>query len=217
MADLPITGFDIIVGAALILSGLLAYMRGFVHEVLSIAGWIGAFFITIYGFPHVQPYAHQFITIALLADLVAGAVLFIAALIVLSMLTRTLSQRIKDSALNALDRALGFVFGVARGAVIVCLAYIGVEMLWPAADQPTWMRTARTMPAVESGAAILKSLVPSDKKTGTSSEKATKKLDSERDLRDMIAPKPKAPETKSVDGYGEKDRRDLERLIDTNQ
>lgn len=218
MGDLPITGFDILVGAVLIISGLLAYARGFVHEVLSIAGWIGAFFITVYGFPAVQPYAHQFIELGLLADIAAGAALFIAALVILSMLTRALSRRIRDSALNALDRALGFVFGLIRGGIIVCLAYVGIAMVWPPSDQPPWMRDARTMPLVEVGAVWLKTLVPDDgKSSATKQTSQTKKLDSEQVLRDMITPKPKGPAPQEKSGYGNKERRDLERLIDTTK
>lgn len=219
MGELPVTGFDIAVGAVLIISGLLAYARGFVHEVLSIAGWVGAFFLTVHGFPLVQPYAHQVIQMGLLADVAAGAVLFIVSLIALSMLTRAVSQRIRDSALNALDRALGFAFGLIRGAVIVCLAYIGIAMLWPPADQPAWMRDARTMPAVEMGAAWLKGLVPTDgkKKSASTATPATKKLDSERVLRDMITPKPKGADATDKPGYGDQERRDLERLIDTTK
>lgn len=216
MGELPITGFDILVGAVLLISGLLAYARGFVHEVLSIAGWIGAFFITIYGLPYVQPIAHRYIELGLLADIAAGAGLFILSLIVLSMLTRAISRRIRDSALNALDRALGFVFGVIRGAIIVCLVYIGIAMIWPPADQPTWMRDARSMPLVEAGAAWLKSLVPADGETAKQTP-VSKKLDSEQVLRDMITPKPQGPAPQEKPGYGEQERRDLDRLIDTTK
>jgi membrane protein required for colicin V production len=218
MGDVPITGFDILVGAVLIISGLLAYARGFVHEVLSIAAWIGAFFITVYLFPVAQPFAHQYIEAVLLADITAGAALFIVSLIVLSMLTRAISRRIRDSALNALDRALGFVFGLVRGAVIVCLAYIGIAMLWPPADQPAWMREARSMPLVETGAAWLKSLVPDETRDRSGQETSTTKtLDSEKVLRDMITPKPKGSEAPAKEGYGAKVRQELDRLIETTK
>lgn len=223
MADLPITGFDILVGAVLLISALLAYARGFVHEVLAIAAWVGAFFLSVHGFPIVQPYAHKIAEMGLITDVALAAVLFIASLVVLSMLTRSLTRRIRDSALNALDRALGFVFGVLRGAIIVCLAYVGVAMIWHPEDQPAWMRGARTMPLVESGADWLKSLVPGDAKAaGTAGKAETKKLDSGPSFDDMKAPKPKAATSANAQGgsdvgYDAKERSNMDRLYETNK
>ena len=58
-----VTPLDIGVGLLLLVSGFLAYTRGLVQESLSIAGWVGAIFITIYGFPYLKPYVHEIITI----------------------------------------------------------------------------------------------------------------------------------------------------------
>ena len=122
MAELPFTFLDIAIGIVLLVSGLLAFVRGFVHEVLAVGAWVGAIFIAVFGFPYLRPYARDLIPHELAADVAAGAAIFVVALVVLSLLTRALSDRVKDSALNALDRSLGFVFGLLRGAVLVCLA-----------------------------------------------------------------------------------------------
>lgn len=230
MGDLPVTGFDIVVGAILLISALLAYARGFVHEVLSLLGWVGAAVITLYGFPYVKPYARDLLPdMPMIADLAAGAVLFVVALMTLSILSKAIAGRIRESALNALDRALGFLFGLARGALIVCLAYIGIEAMLPKDKQPDWMRGARTMPAVEEGAAWLRSLVPDETSrslgvqstnadTAPISEKVDsvqKALESGEVLREMLSPKPKAADKPEQDGYGGQERRALDRLIDT--
>ena len=224
MGDLPITGFDIVVCAIVLISALLAYARGFVHEVLSLLGWVGAAFLTLYGFPFIKPYARDLLpNMPMLADLAGGAVLFIISLMALSILSKAIAGRIRESALNALDRALGFLFGLARGALIVCLAYIGVESLIARAEQPDWMRSARTMPAVEAGAAWLRALVPSEtsKSLGvpmptspSTADSATREPDAGQILRDMMSPKPKAAEKPAKDGYGTNQRRELDRLID---
>ena len=122
MAELPFTFLDIAIGVVLLISGLLAFVRGFVHEVLAVGAWIGAIVVAVFGFPYHRPYARDLIPHELVADAAAGAAIFVVALVVLSLLTRALSDRVKDSALNALDRSLGFVFGLLRGAVLVCLA-----------------------------------------------------------------------------------------------
>lgn len=223
MDSLPFSVVDIVVVALVLISALLAFARGFVHEVLSVAGWIGAGFAAVYGFPYVKPYARDLIPIDLAADLAAGAAIFIVTLIVLSILTRAIAKQVQDSALNALDRSLGFLFGLLRGAVIICLIYIGIELVMPPEEQPAWLRDAKTMPLIEKGADMLKSLVPEDaaeagnKAAQDAKEKTEKILETQKMLRDLTTPTPKGEETQSPDGYGKKERQDLERLIDANK
>lgn len=206
------------------ISGLLAFIRGFVQEVLAVGAWVGAIAVAVFGFPYVRPYARDLIPHELAADVAAGAAIFVVALVVLSMLTRALSDRVKDSTLNALDRSLGFVFGLLRGAVLVCLAYIAVEWLMVPSQQPAWLRDARAMPLVEWGADQLKSLVPSEtQKAGADAaddarDQARKVLETERLLRDIMTPEPKGPSTAAErGGYDSKERREMERLLESGR
>lgn len=220
MDNLPI--IDIAVAVILLISAFLAYVRGLVHEVLSVAGWIGAIFAAIYGFPYARPYARDLIPIEIAADLTAGTVVFIVALIALSLLTRGISRRVQNSAMNALDRSLGFLFGLLRGAVLVCLIYIAVEWLLPPVDQPAWLRSARTMPLIESGADWLKKIIPEDttsagaKALKEAEEKARKIEESRQILEGLIAPKPKSGDAGTLEGYGKKIRSEMERLIENS-
>ena len=218
MDSLPVNITDIAVVVVVLVSAFLAYARGFVHEVLSVAGWIGAGFITIYGFPYAQPYARDLIPIELAADLAAGVAIFVISLAILSILTRAISKRVQDSALNALDRSLGFLFGMVRGAVLVCLVYIAVEKLMPVQDQPAWLRSAKTMPLIEAGSDWLRSLVPAQAAAAgdVAAEKTNKLLESQKMIEGLIAPEPKSGETETLKGYGDKIRSEMERLIDSS-
>ncbi|MEQ9608473.1 MAG: CvpA family protein, partial [Kiloniellaceae bacterium] len=51
MDSLPINLADLIVIIVLVVSGIFAFVRGFVHEVLAVASWVGAAFVTLYAFP----------------------------------------------------------------------------------------------------------------------------------------------------------------------
>lgn len=225
MENLPVNVVDIIVGLVLLVSAILAYFRGFVHETLSIGGWVGAILITIYGLPHAQPYARQFIEKEVFADVAAGTVLFIVSLFVLSILTAAVSTRIRESALGALDKALGFLFGIARGAVLVCLVYLGVVWIWPdPKEQPELLLTARTQPLMAVGGDMLKALVPEGAMESQDLDKyarETKKfLDSQDTLRDMLDVKPKGKDTGQAGpetGYDPRERRDMERLLETTK
>lgn len=218
MDSLPsITVIDAAVAGVLLLSALLAFARGFVHEVLAVAGWVGAIFAAIYGFPHLQPYARDIIPMKTAADLTAGAIVFLVTLVVLSLLTTAVSKRVQDSALNALDRSLGFLFGLARGAVILCLIYIGIEVLLPKKDHPDWLTEARTLPLIEEGAGWLRTLLPESMGGRTDSGAAGRIMETGRTLENLLSPEPRATPPKDGDGgttgYSDAQRKALDRLL----
>jgi membrane protein required for colicin V production len=228
MADwnLPITLADVIVLLVLVASALLAFARGFVHEVLAVVGWIGAIFATIYGLPYVRPYARTLVDNDAAADIGAGLILFLVSLVILSLITRALSQRIRESQLNALDRSLGFVFGVVRGIVLIAILYIAVDWLMPPANQPAWIRDARSMPLVESAADMLRSVIPdtdSEKEAARAQgvvQDARKALETHQMLRDMMSPEPRRTTENgrpSAMGYSAQDRREFERLLESGE
>lgn len=227
MGDIPVTVVDVVVVVVLFVSGLLAFARGFVHEVLAVVGWIGAAFAAVYGYPFAMPYAKQLVGDDRVAAAASGIIIFLVALVLLSLLTRAIAQQVRDSDLGVLDRSLGFVFGLARGAVLVCLLFIGVQFLLRPQQQPTWLRAARTMPLIESGASVLKSLFeasPALQQPATAAtdarDKARRALETERMVRDMMTPAPKAPvqgDGAEKKGYDEKVRREIDRLIDSSQ
>ncbi len=131
---------------------------------------------------------------------------------------------VKASALNFLDRSLGFLFGIIRGAVIVCILYLGLSWIMPPAEQPDWVRSARAMPLIENGADMLRALIPEDateigaEAAGNIQNKIEKKLEPNRIFRDMLTKEPEAPKTNGGDsGYNRGERQEMERLIEGNR
>lgn len=125
---------DGIVAVIIILSAVLAYSRGFVREVLSIGGWILAAIVAYILAPRVEPLVKE---IPVLKDflgpscelaMIAGfAGVFAVALIIFSVFTPLFAGAVQRSALGGIDQGLGFLFGVARGAVLVAIAFIVYE------------------------------------------------------------------------------------------
>lgn len=220
---------DILVIGILLISGAFAYARGFVHEVLSIAAWIGAIFATLYGTPVLEHFTLQFIEDPFIASLVTYIVVFVVALTILSITTRRISRSVKESALGPLDRALGFLFGLVRGAVIVALVWIGYAWMTPPDEQPEWIYEARTIPLIIQGADMLKALAPptaepdpdAPTSTGKPIDNTTGKPapdDQNQSLLDKaINAIPKAPAGSNADGYGKKERSEMDRLFETSQ
>lgn len=153
---------DLVVLAVLALSGLLAFMRGLVREVLGLGAWlVAAFVASPYGvFPMVQPWMRQQFNDPTTADIIAFGSVFIVTLIVLWIIAGTLGALVRDSVLGGLDRTLGLLFGIARGAVLVAVLYMLVGMAVPAEQWPQPVLQARALPTVYHGAEWLAAQLP---------------------------------------------------------
>src|SRR4029078_3201807 len=112
---MPITILDLVLLAVMLISGLLAMVRGFMREILSIAAWAAAALVTLYSFSKLLPTAKTYFHNDTVATLVVVAGAFVATLIVFSFLTVRISDMILASRIGALDRTLRFLFGLERG------------------------------------------------------------------------------------------------------
>lgn len=128
------TIIDGVVALVIVLSALLAYSRGFVREALAIAGWIAAGIVAFLFAPQLEPIVKEIPVVGeFIADscelsmIGAFAVVFAIALIVASLITPLFSSLVQRSALGGLDQGLGFIFGVARGILLVAVAYFVYE------------------------------------------------------------------------------------------
>jgi membrane protein required for colicin V production len=124
------TIIDGVVALVVVVSALLAYARGLVRELLAIGGWIAAAFVAFIFAPQATPLMRELPVLGdFLADscelsVIAGfAAVFAVALLVVSLFTPLFSSAVQRSALGGIDQALGFLFGVARGILLVALAY----------------------------------------------------------------------------------------------
>lgn len=211
---------DIVLLGVVLLSGLLALFRGFVHEVLSFGAWVGAALVALYSFPYLQPYARELISIQIIADVGAGAVAFLVALIVFSLIAKLVAHAVQGSSLSALDRTLGLVFGLVRGAVLISLAWLIFAWLVPEPQQPPWVTQAKSLPLVKQGAAMLQSLVPEEVLT-TLGDTARQKLDTPAQPQDggqgfeqTIQPQPKESSEDGQPAYNEGERQEMEKTIE---
>jgi membrane protein required for colicin V production len=158
LSDYPYLA-DIIVVAIIGLSALFGFVRGFLREVLSIAAWIVAGLAAWFGLPFLRPFARQYISHELIADVATGVAIFLVVLVVASVISHMITRSVRESSLGALDRSLGILFGIARGAVIVSVALLISNSFYPPDNRPQWLKDARTLPAVEVGATIVDGIV----------------------------------------------------------
>lgn len=124
------TIIDGVVALVIVLSALLAYGRGFIREMMAIVGWIAAAVLAFLFAPRVEPLVREIPVIGeFLADscelsvIGAFALVLAVTLVVVSLFTPLFSSLVQRSILGGLDQALGFIFGVARGVLLVAIAF----------------------------------------------------------------------------------------------
>jgi len=159
---MPITWLDLILLVVMIISGLLAMIRGFMREVLSIAAWGIAALVTLYSYNKVLPTVQQYFSSNTVATAVTVVGIFVLTLLLVSLLTVRISDLVLDSRVGALDRTLGFLFGLGRGLLIVVVAYLFFDWLVPDRSQPEWVRDAKSKVVIKGTGDWLKGLLPED-------------------------------------------------------
>jgi membrane protein required for colicin V production len=159
---MPITLLDIFLLSVMLISAVLAMVRGFMREVLSIAAWVIAAGATVYAYNKLLPYAKTYLD----NDIVAAGVViggtFLLTLIIVSIITVRFSDMVLDSRVGALDRTLGFLFGLGRGLIIVVVAFLFFAWLVPPRTQPKWVADAKSKVVLQSTGDWLMSMLPED-------------------------------------------------------
>jgi membrane protein required for colicin V production len=211
-----VTAFDIVVVAVVLFSGVFAYWRGFVREALSIAAWVLAAVAAYYAFPFAAPIAARFLPKGAVANVATGAVTFLLALIVFHIAAKAISSRVKHSALSPIDRTFGFLFGLARGLILVCVAYMALAWFMPAGEsRPRWFAQSRTLPFLEAGAEQLEGFFHA--RRGKASGRITVEREAEQAIGAFSNPNAGNPNAKTVNdapAYTPDQKRDLNRLIE---
>jgi membrane protein required for colicin V production len=162
MPELGLTAFDVAALGVIALSVLIAFLRGFIRETLTIATWLGAGVAAYFAFPYAREFARRTIETEWLADAAALCVVFVVPLIGLKVAAAVLTDHIPGGTFGTIDRLAGLAFGVVRGAVVVCAAYLGLVILVAPEEQPAWIKDALILPYVRDGAALLTRLIPDD-------------------------------------------------------
>jgi membrane protein required for colicin V production len=158
-----VTALDVFVFLLLIGGGAVGFVRGFVHEVISLLAWLVA--IAMIKLFHTQLWTgliNSFGTGSAAAAVLAFAILFIPSFLIVKLLARALGGKTRRHAvLGPVDRVLGGGFGALKGllgaTLFFLLANLATDMVYgPRADRPQWMTKSRTYPLLNaSGRAII--------------------------------------------------------------
>lgn len=160
---------DGVVAIIIVISALLAFSRGFVREVMSIVGWVVAAFVAFTFAPQLEPLIKE---VPILKDLIgascelsilaAFAAAFGVALIVVSIFTPLLSGMVANSALGPMDQGLGFLFGVARGVLLVAVALIVYDIAIGGGDGFPQVEDSQSKVVLADFKTRLEAMIPED-------------------------------------------------------
>lgn len=153
---------DGVVVAVVFISAILAMFRGFVREVLSIAAWVAAAVLAYAFYAQLTPYVSEYVNNQTLAVGLSAAAIFLVSLIIVSLITMKISDFVMDSPVGILDRLLGFIFGAARGLLLVVVGVIFFNWLVDDANRPAWVTTAASYPELTSLGEQLLAVIPDD-------------------------------------------------------
>lgn len=161
---MPLQILDFILIGTMLVSGLLALSRGFTREALSLLAW-GAAALAAAGAilsPSLMGLAKNWLQPEIVATVGVGAGVFIIVLIIASLIGVKIADWVLDSAAGVVDRSLGFAYGLARGLLLVTVAYLFYIWLVPADKREAWIKNALSRPMIESTAVTMLSFMPAD-------------------------------------------------------
>ena len=161
----PLTYLDAALLAVAFISALLAMYRGFMRELLSILSWAAAgaavLWVVFKQEQLAKDVAEQMGTNDQIAKIALGAIVFLITLIIVHLITARISDAILDSRIGMIDRILGFVFGAARGALLIIILFLlGDGLVFNSyylngrgekpANIPDWVDSAKSRDAIVS-------------------------------------------------------------------
>jgi len=158
---MPITLLDGIVIGFTLVSAMLAMVRGFSREILSVASWVAAAAAAYFFYPVLLPYIEPHIDHPTVALAVSATIIFFIALIVVTVITMRIADFIIDSKVGPLDRTLGFLYGAGRGLLVLAVALLFFEWL-VGANPPAWVTEAKSRPLLESIGHWVEGILPED-------------------------------------------------------
>ena len=158
---MSITLLDGLCVGLVVISAILAMVRGFSREILSIASWVAAAVAAFLFYKELAPYLVSYVGEGVIANIAAAGIIFIVALIIVTLVTMRIADIIIDSRIGPLDRSLGFVFGAARGIIVAAVAvwFLGFFI----GDREVgWIDNAKSKPFLDEVANRLINLLPED-------------------------------------------------------
>jgi len=151
---------DLVILGVIALSALISLIRGFVKESISLVSWIVAGVLALRYFPAMAELLEPFVDAPTIRDVAGFAVIFIITLVIGAIVNFIMSQLVSKTGLSGTDKALGVVFGAARGVLIVTMVVL-LASLTPM-PEASWWQDSASVGFFQQLAEWLKGIIPAD-------------------------------------------------------
>lgn len=231
---------DLIVIAVILVSALIAFMRGLIREILTIVGVVGGLVAAYLGGPILKPFMRGWLGVgeeaepqrlfdiipySLIADALSYGIIFLVVVIILSVCSHMLAETARAIGLGPVDRTLGVIFGIVRGVFLLGLIYLPFSLVLDTEVKDSWFDGSKTFFYVEKVAEGLRGLIP-EKDLEKLEENAQKVEDASKEkqkadgirgkLMELQAPEDaQAPAPDTDEGYDKNFRQELDELFET--
>ena len=161
IAALNIVDFATII--VLVISGVLATLRGMTREIMGLAGWPISIVAARLTAPYLEPLLTDAIRVEGISSALAWGIPFIVVVVLWFAFASVVSPGLSKAGLGGLDRWLGFLFGLIRGFVIVLVIYVGAVIAAEGEDRlPGLVTDAQIIPALRESAHLMSGVLPPD-------------------------------------------------------
>ncbi len=157
---MALTWVDYFIIGVVSLSAIVGFIRGFIREAISLAAWIGAFFVGWFFAGDLAPHLEEWVSEQTLRFYAAFAILFFCTLLVGAVINFLIGQLMEKSGLSGTDRLAGFIFGTARGAILIAFLVL-LAGLTSFPENPMW-QDAQLIEHFRELAIWLRDLMPPD-------------------------------------------------------
>ena len=226
---------DIVVGAVVLISAAISFLRGMIRELLTIAGVIGGLFAAMFFAPSLSPTFRDWLGVSnggeaaklfdiipmgIVADVCAYASIFVIVVIIISVISHFTSATIKAMGLGPVDRTLGVIFGIARAVVLLALLYLPFHLLMDENAKAKYFADSKTHTYIEKTAEFMVRFLPSSgevkSKVSDVTDGQIKKKLFENDILYNKDAKPimKPSDDADKDGYKQESRKELDNLFE---
>ncbi len=160
--ELTPTIINVAVFGVILISAIFAYARGLTRESVTLLVWIGAAMAALKFYPKAVPFIQDFKDLGEWTKWAALAAAFVVALIILTIIGSFVSRIIANSPLRSIDKGFGFLFGAARGLLILAVGWIGYQhLVEPEYSHPA-IEASKGGQLVQDSAAYLSEWVPTE-------------------------------------------------------
>jgi len=240
----PLNNLDIVILICFAVSILIAFVRGFVTEILSILGLIIFSLLVIYLSPVLTPVLNKYIASSLFAQIASFLIIMAVFYTVWIICSNQLVKRIRTSTLSFMDKLFGLIFGFLRMLIILGFCFLIVKSVLPEELEKEMIKESRFFILAKTSSDMIENMLPEDFVEDTlksfdqigkakpqeedKKEKADEKMPTDMDQEQMnkmfeklVKPELKKEENKTKNdkkteemGYDSKEIKNLDRLID---